>query len=109
MHSRFPRNGYGGNITTWPAHFHHPPNTLQSIKIDAFLSRNDIYKAESNTGMKYYVTSSCVNVFRWKTLNIRIVMGMRAIYETGTCVFKDKLIVHLLAHAHDDVGFFENC
>ncbi|GKB73015.1 probable methyltransferase PMT10 [Tanacetum coccineum] len=76
--SRLPENGYGGNITTWPARLHHPPDRLQSIKMDAFLSRNDIYKAES----KYWneITFSYVNVFRWKTLNVRNVMDMRARY-----------------------------
>nr|XP_043607484.1 probable methyltransferase PMT10 [Erigeron canadensis] len=76
--SRLPENGYGGNITMWPARLHHPPDRLQSIQMDAFLSRKDIYKAES----KYWkeITYSYVNVFRWKKLNVRNVMDMRARY-----------------------------
>lgn len=76
--TRLPDNGYGGSFTMWPARLHHPPDRLQTIKMDAFLSRNDIYKAES----KYWkeITFSYVNVFRWKTLNVRNVMDMRARY-----------------------------
>ncbi|KAJ0789585.1 putative S-adenosyl-L-methionine-dependent methyltransferase [Helianthus annuus] len=76
--TRLPENGYGANVTTWPTRLHYPPDRLQSIKMDAFLSRNDIYRAES----KYWkdITFSYVNVFRWKTLNVRNVMDMRARY-----------------------------
>ncbi|XP_071702593.1 probable methyltransferase PMT10 [Rutidosis leptorrhynchoides] len=76
--TRLPENGYGGNVTMWPARLNYPPDRLQSIKMDAFLSRKDIYKAES----KYWkdITYSYVNVFRWKKLNVRNVMDMRARY-----------------------------
>lgn len=76
--TKLPENGYGANVTEWPLRLHHPPERLQSIKMDAFVSRNDIYKAE----YKYWkeITLSYVNVFRWRTLNVRNVMDMRARY-----------------------------
>lgn len=71
-----PENGYGANLTTWPARLHHPPDRLWSIKMDADISRKEIFRAES----KYWndIIDSYVRAFRWKEMNLRNVMDMRA-------------------------------
>lgn len=73
-----PDNGYGSNITAWPARLHNPPDRLLTIKMDAYMSKKEIFKAES----KYWneIVRGYVNAFRWKELNIRNVMDMRAGY-----------------------------
>lgn len=76
--TQLPDNGYGANVTTWPKRLHYPPDRLFSIKMDAYMSRKDIYKAES----KYWneIVSGYVSAFRLKTLNARNVLDMRAGY-----------------------------
>lgn len=76
--TQLPDNGYGANVTTWPKRLHSPPDRLFSIKMDAYMSRKDIYKAES----KYWneIVSGYVSAFRLKTLNARNVLDMRAGY-----------------------------
>ncbi|XP_059280223.1 probable methyltransferase PMT10 [Lycium ferocissimum] len=76
--TQLPENGYGANMTAWPARLHSPPNRLFSIKMDAELSRREIFKAES----KFWndIIRGYIGVFRWKELNLRNVMDMRAVY-----------------------------
>lgn len=76
--TQFPDNGYGANVTLWPKRLHYPPDRLFSIKMDAYMSRKDIYKAES----KYWneIVSGYVSAFRLKSLNARNVLDMRAGY-----------------------------
>lgn len=76
--TRLPDNVYGANITAWPARLHNPPDRLLTIKIDAYMSRKEIFKAHS----KYWnqIVDSYLNSFGWKKLNIRNVMDMRAGY-----------------------------
>ncbi|XP_061372182.1 probable methyltransferase PMT10 isoform X2 [Gastrolobium bilobum] len=71
-----PSGGYGANVTKWPSRLHQPPSRLQSIKLDAIISREDLFKAES----KYWneIIDSYVRVYRWKEYNMRNVMDMRA-------------------------------
>ncbi|XP_024991653.1 probable methyltransferase PMT11 [Cynara cardunculus var. scolymus] len=71
-----PEDGSGANITTWPARLHNPPERLQSIKLDAFVSRKDLFKAES----KYWkeIIDSYVRSLHWKKFKLRNVMDMRA-------------------------------
>ncbi|KAG6624370.1 probable methyltransferase PMT10 [Carya illinoinensis] len=73
-----PETGYGANVTPWPARLHYPPDRLQSIEMDAYKSRKEIFKAES----KYWneIITSYVRVFRWKGFKLRNVMDMRAGY-----------------------------
>ncbi|XAR62859.1 Phosphoethanolamine N-methyltransferase [Bertholletia excelsa] len=73
-----PENGYGSNVTSWPARLHDPPDRLLTIKMDAYMSRKEIFKAES----KYWndIVNRYIIVFRWKELNLRNVMDMRAGY-----------------------------
>ncbi|KAK3230543.1 hypothetical protein Dsin_002424 [Dipteronia sinensis] len=74
--TRLPENGYGANLTAWPARIHNPPDRLRSIKMDADISRNEIFRAES----KYWndIIDSYIRAFRWKGFNLRNVMDMRA-------------------------------
>ncbi|KAJ9553423.1 hypothetical protein OSB04_017468, partial [Centaurea solstitialis] len=71
-----PEDGAGANITAWPARLHNPPERLQSIKLDAFVSRKDLFKAES----KYWkeIIDSYVRSLHWKKFKLRNVMDMRS-------------------------------
>ncbi|KVI09864.1 Actin-binding FH2 [Cynara cardunculus var. scolymus] len=74
--SRLPEDLSGANITTWPERLDNPPERLQSIKLDAYVSRKDLFRAES----KYWkeIIDSYVRALRWKTYNLRNVLDMRA-------------------------------
>ncbi|KAF6170522.1 hypothetical protein GIB67_031930 [Kingdonia uniflora] len=74
--TRLPENAYGANITAWPARLHYPPDRLQSVDMDAYISRKELFKAES----KYWndIIESYVRAYHWKTMNLRNVMDMRA-------------------------------
>ncbi|XP_058787539.1 probable methyltransferase PMT11 [Vicia villosa] len=74
--SELPKNGYEANVTDWPNRLQTPPNRLQSIKLDAFISRKELFKAES----KYWneIIESYVRALRWKKMRLRNVMDMRA-------------------------------
>nr|XP_043619512.1 probable methyltransferase PMT11 isoform X2 [Erigeron canadensis] len=71
-----PEDRAGANTTTWPARLHNPPERLQSIKLDAFVSRKDLFKAES----KYWreIIDSYLRSLHWKKWKLRNVMDMRA-------------------------------
>jgi hypothetical protein len=74
--SLLPENGYGANFIKWPARLQTAPDRLESIKLDAFKSRKELFKAESkfwNEIIAYYVR--CLH---WKTTRLRNVMDMRA-------------------------------
>ncbi|TYH82972.1 hypothetical protein ES332_D02G099500v1 [Gossypium tomentosum] len=74
--TQLPVNGYGSNVSTWPARLHDPPDRLQSIEMNAYISRKEIFRAES----KYWneIIDSYVRAFHWKDLKLRNVMDMRA-------------------------------
>lgn len=74
--SRLPENGVGANVTTWPARLQTPPSRLQSIQIDAYISRKELFTAES----KYWneIIASYVRALHWKKIRLRNVMDMRA-------------------------------
>ncbi|KAI3501111.1 hypothetical protein L1887_28970 [Cichorium endivia] len=76
--SRLPEDGSGANITKWPERLNNPPERLQNIKLDAYMSRKDLFKAES----KYWkeIINSYVHALRWNTYKLRNVMDMRADY-----------------------------
>ncbi|CAI0617011.1 unnamed protein product [Linum tenue] len=71
-----PKDGNGGNVSVWPARLHSPPDRLQSIKMDAMISRKELMKAES----RYWneIIGSYVRAFHWKEQNFRNVLDMRA-------------------------------
>lgn len=74
--TRLPENGYGANLTAWPARLHDPPDRLQSIELDAYISRKEIYLAESKYW--YEIIDSYVKAFHWKELRLRNVLDMKA-------------------------------
>ncbi|KAL6126665.1 hypothetical protein ACLB2K_074711 [Fragaria x ananassa] len=88
--TRLPDNGYGANVTTWPDRMQTPPDRLQSIQFDAYISRKELFKAES----KYWheIIEGYVRAFKWKKLRLRNVMDMRA----GFGGFAVALIEHNL-------------
>ncbi|XP_076961082.1 putative methyltransferase PMT11 [Bidens hawaiensis] len=71
-----PDDKSGANSITWPARLHNPPERIQSITFDAFMSRKDLFKAES----KYWreIIDSYVRSLHWKKFKLRNVMDMRA-------------------------------
>ncbi|MCI13551.1 putative methyltransferase PMT11-like, partial [Trifolium medium] len=74
--SELPKNEYEAKVTDWPARLQTPPNRLQSIKLDAFTSRKELFKAES----KYWneIIAGYVRAMHWKKMALRNVMDMRA-------------------------------
>ncbi|GAB2270415.1 hypothetical protein Dimus_005317 [Dionaea muscipula] len=74
--TRLPDNGLGANISTWPQRLHDPPDRLQSIDMDAYISRKEIFIAES----KYWkeLIENYIRAYHWKEMNFRNVMDMRA-------------------------------
>lgn len=55
---------------------HEPPQRLQSVDLDAYVAKNELYKAET----RYWneIVGGYARVFRWKSLKLRNVMDMRA-------------------------------
>nr|GMD85181.1 probable methyltransferase PMT10 [Ipomoea batatas] len=76
--SPLPENGYGANISTWPARLNSPPDRLLSIEMDSMLSRKEIYKADNK--YMHDIISGYVGAFHWKDMNLRNVMDMKAGY-----------------------------
>nr|XP_027189237.1 probable methyltransferase PMT10 isoform X2 [Cicer arietinum] len=74
--TQLPNNGYGSNVTNWPSRLRQPPDRLQSIQMDAVISRQELFNAE----LKYWneIIDSYVRAYRWKEYNLRNVMDMRA-------------------------------
>ncbi|CAI9767548.1 unnamed protein product [Fraxinus pennsylvanica] len=74
--TQLPEEGYGLNIITWPAQLQNPPVRLQSIQIDAYMSRNELFRAES----RYWheIIESYVRALYWKEFKLRNVLDMRA-------------------------------
>ncbi|OAY46136.1 probable methyltransferase PMT11 [Manihot esculenta] len=76
--TQIPEDGYGANITKWPARLHTPPDRLQSIQMDAYMSRKELFKAES----KYWaeIIGGYVRSWHWKKFKMRNVLDMRAVF-----------------------------
>lgn len=74
--TRLPENGYGANVTKWPARLYTAPDRLQSIQIDAYISRKELFKAES----KYWseTIAGYARAWHWKKFKLRNVLDMRA-------------------------------
>ncbi|KAJ4971979.1 hypothetical protein NE237_005078 [Protea cynaroides] len=88
--TRLPENGNGANIPMWPARLHTPPDRLQTIQMDAYISRNELFKAES----KYWdeIIGSYVRAFHWKKMKLRNVMDMRARFGGFAAALIDQKI-----------------
>lgn len=76
--TKLPEDGFGSKMTSWPERLHIPPDRLQSIEIDAYIARKELFKAES----KYWsdIISGYVRAYHWKKLRLRNVMDMKAGY-----------------------------
>ncbi|RZR81268.1 hypothetical protein BHM03_00007461 [Ensete ventricosum] len=74
--SRLPEDGYGANVSTWPARLQEPPQRLQAVVMDAYIAKNELFMAES----RYWddILASYVRAFHWKKMKLRNVMDMRA-------------------------------
>ncbi|KAK9282604.1 hypothetical protein L1049_010821 [Liquidambar formosana] len=74
--TRLPENGFGANVSTWPARLQNPPDRLQSIQMDAYISRKELFKAES----RYWneIIASYIRALHWKKIRLRNVLDMRA-------------------------------
>ncbi|KAL3523856.1 hypothetical protein ACH5RR_016690 [Cinchona calisaya] len=88
--TRLPEDGYGANVSTWPARLQNPPDRLRSIEMDAYVSRKELFKAET----KYWseIVGHYVHSLRWKSFKLRNVLDMRA----GFGGFAAALIEHQL-------------
>ncbi|KAK4351403.1 hypothetical protein RND71_030716 [Anisodus tanguticus] len=76
--TRLPDEGYGANITTWPSRLHYPPERLQSIQLDAYISRKELFRAESRYWKE--IIESYVRVLHWKNFKLKNVLDMRAAF-----------------------------
>ncbi|KAF7147016.1 hypothetical protein RHSIM_Rhsim03G0133700 [Rhododendron simsii] len=87
---RLPDDVTRSNVTTWPARLLNPPDRLQSIQMDAYISRKELFRAES----KYWseIIASYVRVSHLKSYKLRNVLDMRA----GFGGFATALIEHQL-------------
>ncbi|CAH2058701.1 unnamed protein product [Thlaspi arvense] len=74
--SRIPENGYGGNVTSWPARLHTPPDRLQTIKFDSYIARKELFKAESKFWNE--IIGGYVRALKWRKMKLRNVLDMRA-------------------------------
>ncbi|XP_008219567.1 PREDICTED: probable methyltransferase PMT10 [Prunus mume] len=85
--TRLPENGYGANVSTWPACLQDPPDRLQSIKLDAYISRKEIFRAEA----KYWheILAGYIGAYHWRELNFRNIMDMRAGYGGFAAALQD--------------------
>ncbi|XVE52618.1 hypothetical protein DITRI_Ditri02bG0136200 [Diplodiscus trichospermus] len=74
--SQLPENGYGANVAPWPARLQTPPDRLQSIQIDSYIARKELFGAES----KYWneIVASYVRALHWKKFKLRNILDMRA-------------------------------
>lgn len=74
--SRLPENGNAANVSAWPTRLNEPPPRLQEVEMDSIIAKNELFKAET----KYWddIIDGYIRIFKWKTLQIRNVMDMRA-------------------------------
>ncbi|KAL5717266.1 hypothetical protein ACHQM5_010304 [Ranunculus cassubicifolius] len=88
--SRLPANGFGANIPNWPARLDNPPDRLQSIQMDAYMSRKELFKAESRYWKE--IVARFIRVYRWKKIRIRNVMDMKAGFGGFAATLMDNQI-----------------
>lgn len=88
--TRLPENGYGLNITAWPARLHEPPARLQDVNMDAYIAKNELFKAESRYW--YEIVEGHIRIFRWQNLKFRNVMDMRAGFGGFAAALLDQQI-----------------
>lgn len=98
-----PENGYGANLTKWSARLHAPLDMLQSIKLDAFISRKELFKAES----KYWneIIANYVRALHWKNMRLRNVMDMKAGFG-GYCFVLFSFLLYKIRLQYFLIGIF---
>lgn len=74
--NRLPENAEGSNLVAWPARLNEPPKRLQSVEMDAYMAKNELFKAETRFWDE--IISGYVRVYRWKKMRLRNMMDMRA-------------------------------
>ncbi|PON37355.1 putative methyltransferase PMT [Parasponia andersonii] len=74
--TRLPENGYGAIVPKWPDRLRTPPDRLQSIQFDAYISRKELYTAEYKYWMD--IVGGFVRALKWKKIRLRNVMDMKA-------------------------------
>ncbi|KAL3838441.1 hypothetical protein ACJIZ3_023032 [Penstemon smallii] len=74
--TRLPEEGYGSNVTAWPERLQNPPDRLQSIQIDAYISRKELFRAESRYWKE--IIDGYVRALHWGKFKLRNVLDMRA-------------------------------
>ncbi|GAB2288623.1 hypothetical protein Dimus_022946 [Dionaea muscipula] len=74
--TRLPDNGYGANVPPWPVRLNTPPNRLQSIHIDGYISRKELFMAETRYWVE--IIESYIRALHWKKFRLRNVLDMRA-------------------------------
>ena len=74
--SRLPETGEGLTPAQWPARLMDPPKRLQGVKMDAYSSKNELFKAET----KFWddILEGYIRIFKWRKFKLRNVMDMRA-------------------------------
>ncbi|XP_068641264.1 probable methyltransferase PMT11 [Aristolochia californica] len=74
--TRLPENRLGANLMKWPERLHYPPDRLQTVEMDAYMAKKELFKAES----KFWndIVGSYIRAYHWKKLRLRNVMDMRA-------------------------------
>ncbi|RCV28110.1 hypothetical protein SETIT_5G379900v2 [Setaria italica] len=74
--SRLPEIGEGPTPAQWPARLMDPPKRLQGVEMDAYSSKNELFKAET----KFWedILEGYIRVFKWRKFKLRNVMDMRA-------------------------------
>ncbi|CAO2167057.1 unnamed protein product [Urochloa humidicola] len=74
--SQLPEIGEGPTPVQWPARLMDPPKRLQGVKMDAFSSKNELFKAET----KFWddILEGYIRIFKWRKFKLRNVMDMRA-------------------------------
>lgn len=74
--SRLPENGDGTINTTWPDRLDNPPERLKGVEMDAYISKKELFKAESNYWNS--IIKGYNRVFHWENMQLRNVMDMKA-------------------------------
>lgn len=74
--ARLPEEGYGSNVTAWPERLQNPPDRLQSIQIDAYISRRELFMAESRYWKE--IIEGYVRALHWSKFKLRNVLDMKA-------------------------------
>ncbi|KAL5656546.1 hypothetical protein ACJX0J_035865, partial [Zea mays] len=74
--SRLPENGEAPTPVQWPARLMEPPKRLQGVEMDAYSSKNELFKAET----KFWddIIDGYIRIFKWRKFKVRNVMDMRA-------------------------------